>query len=71
MTNIPQDLDYEKRLEAEWLAIERAMREAVNETVATHKRLGLPMVEWHDGQIVWVPADELDLDDDTAPDEFE
>jgi hypothetical protein len=21
------------------------------------------MVEWHDGQIVWVPADKLDLDD--------
>jgi hypothetical protein len=64
MTDIPQNLDYEKLLESEWLAIERALREAVNETIATHKRLGLPMVEWHDGQVVWVPADKLDLSND-------
>lgn len=66
MTNIPQDLDYEKRLESEWQAIEHAMREAINETIVIHKRLGLPMVEWQNGQIVWVPAEQLDLDVDAT-----
>jgi len=50
------------RLQAEKLAIEQAMREAVNEAVLMHKRLGLPMVEWIDGQIVWTPADQLTVD---------
>ena len=57
--------DYANDLKAEDLAIEQAMREAVNEAIMAHKRLGLPMVEWHDGQIVWVPADKLDLDDES------
>jgi hypothetical protein len=61
MINNSQD-DYANQLKAENLAIEQAVREAV----LLHKRLGLPMVEWHDGQIVWVPADQLDLDDDLS-----
>jgi hypothetical protein len=60
--------DYANELKAEDLAIEQAMREAVNEAIMTRKRLGLPMVEWQDGQIVWVPADKLDLDDE-APEQ--
>jgi hypothetical protein len=63
MTATPHNADASNRLLAEKLAIERAMREAVDEAILAHKRLGLPMVEWHDGQIVWVPADKLDLDD--------
>jgi hypothetical protein len=43
-------------------AIETAMREAVTDAVLAHQRLGLPMVEWHDGQIVWVPPDQLAAD---------
>lgn len=54
------------RLQAEKQAIEQAMQEAVDEAVQTHKRLGLPMVEWIDGQIVLTPADQLDLDDTPA-----
>ena len=66
MTSVTQDSDDDrvKRFKAENMAIEQAMREAVNEAILTHKRLGLPMVEWQDGQIVWVPADKLDLDDE-------
>ena len=41
------------------LAIEAAMREAVRDAVVAHQRLGLPMVEWQDGRIVWIPADQL------------
>jgi hypothetical protein len=35
------------------------VREAVPEAVLTHKRLGLPMVEWQDGKIDWISADDL------------
>jgi D-aminopeptidase len=44
------------------LAIEAAMREAVNDAVVAHQRLGLPMVEWQNGRIVWIPADQLAAD---------
>ena len=63
MTTIPYDDSQLARLDAEKLVIEGAMREAVNDAVRVHKSLGLPMVEWQDGQIVWVPADQLTLDD--------
>ena len=51
------------RLDAEKVAIEGAMREAVNDAVRVHKSLGLPMVEWQDGQVVWVSADQLVVDE--------
>jgi hypothetical protein len=66
MTTTPYDDNELARLDAETLAIEGAMREAVNEAVIAHQRLGLPMVEWQDGQIVWVPADQL-IADETKP----
>ena len=52
-----------QQLRAEVAAIEAAMREAVHEAVLLHKRLGLPMVTWEDGKVVWVPADQLPTDD--------
>ena len=63
MTALPSDDNPIARLNAETLAVEGAMREAVNDAVIAHKRLGLPMVEWQDGQIVWVPADQLVADE--------
>ena len=63
MANIEPNAEGLTRLQVEKLAVEGAMREAVHEAVLKHKRLGPPMVEWHDGQIVWIPADELTLDD--------
>ena len=52
--------------EADKQAIESAMREAVRDAVIMHKRMGLPMVVWRDGQVVWVPADELVVNDEPA-----
>jgi hypothetical protein len=66
MTRTQQDGKSADRMEAENRAIECAMWEAAKEAILLHKRLGLPMVEWHDGQIVWIPADKLDLDDEPA-----
>ncbi len=63
MIAIPSENDQLAQLDAETLAAEGAMREAVNDAVIAHKRLGLPMVEWHDGQVVWVPAEALVVDE--------
>ena len=62
MTTVPYDDNQLARLAAEKLAIEAAMRQAVNDAVIAHQRLGLPMVEWQDGKVVWVPADQLIVD---------
>ncbi len=29
-----------------------------------HKRLGDPVVGWKDGKVVWVPAEEIEVDDE-------
>lgn len=43
-------------------AVESAIRHAVHDAVLQHKQLGLPMVDWQDGAVVWVPADQLPVD---------
>jgi hypothetical protein len=63
MTTNSNDDGAVNRLHANKLAVEQAMQESVNEAILMHQRLGLPMVEWHDGQVVWVPADQLAVDD--------
>jgi hypothetical protein len=62
MTSNTQNTDSRDRMHADNHAVELAMREAVHDAVLAHKRLGLPMVEWQDGRIVLVPADELESD---------
>lgn len=37
----------------------RAMREAVEDVVQTHRRLGLPLVVWRDGKAVLVSPEKL------------
>ncbi len=44
--------------------IEKAVKEAALEAKRTHQRLGLPAAVWRDGQVVWVPADELESESD-------
>ncbi|MCE5264175.1 MAG: hypothetical protein LLG97_11645 [Deltaproteobacteria bacterium] len=38
---------------------EMAMKEAVAEALAEHKRLGNPIAVWRDGKAVWVPPEEI------------
>lgn len=47
-------------------AVEAAVRQAVRDAVLQHQRLGLPMVDWQDGAVVWVPADQLPVDQPSA-----
>ena len=39
-----------------------AMGRAVQKTVREHKLLGLPIVIWRDGKVVWVPPEEIELE---------
>ncbi len=38
---------------------EKAMKEAVAETIQDHARTGDPIVIWRNGKVVWVPAKQL------------
>lgn len=44
-------------------AVEAAVREAVQEAVLEHKRAGNPVAAWRHGQVVWIPADQIELDE--------
>ena len=43
--------------------MEKAMGEAVRSAVRTHKLLGQPIVIWRDGKVVWVPPEEIEVDE--------
>lgn len=38
---------------------ERALKEAVAEALAEHKRQGNPIVVWRDGKVVRIPPEEI------------
>ena len=45
-------------------AVDRANARARADLVELHRKLGLPLVIWRDGRVVWVSAHEVDLDED-------
>ena len=47
------------QLRAEVAEIEAAMQAAVQDAILLHKRAGAPMVTWQNGQVVWIPADQI------------
>jgi len=47
-----------KRLPMEARA-EVALKEAVADAVAKHKRMGHPIAVWRDGRAVWIPLEEI------------
>ncbi len=52
---------------AESAAVEAAVRESVREALRMHKRLGNSVVGWENGQVVWIPAEQIPVDDDHPP----
>jgi hypothetical protein len=66
LTANTDDFSQLARLDANKRVIEQAMQEAVNDAIVLHQRLGLPMVEWQEGKIVLVPADQLAVVDGMA-----
>jgi hypothetical protein len=61
--NSPQNREQLAQLRAEVAVIEDAMRLAARDALLAHKRAGLPVVIWQDGKAVWVPAEQIPLDD--------
>lgn len=45
-------------------AVDAAIRESVREALLMHKRLGNPVASWENGRVVWIPADQILVDDD-------
>ncbi len=40
---------------------EEALKKAVAETIADHKRAGDPIVIWRDGEIVQIPPEQIEV----------
>lgn len=47
------------RLFREGKPIDDAMNAAVREVVLRHKQMGMPLVVWRDGKVVWIPPEEI------------
>jgi hypothetical protein len=51
---------------AEAEAVEAAVQQAVKDALRMHKQAGNPVAGWKDGRVVWVPAEQIDLEDEWA-----
>ena len=40
---------------------EEALRKAVSEAIAEHRRNGVPIAIWRDGKVVRIPADQIEV----------
>jgi len=40
---------------------EEALRKAVAEAIAEHRRKGVPIAIWRDGKVVRIPADQIEI----------
>jgi hypothetical protein len=43
--------------------IDEALRKAVRDALLRHKKLGNPIAVWEDSRVVWIPPEEIELDD--------
>lgn len=46
--------------------IDAALREAARNAMIMHKRMGYPAVTWENGRVVWVPPEEIVVDEPPA-----
>jgi hypothetical protein len=47
--------------------VTEALARGVREALIQHKRAGKPIVVWKDGEIVWIPPEEIPIDDENSP----
>lgn len=59
--NKNDEVDIDKLFE-EGRAIDEAMKRAVREAVLEHKKAGNPIAAWRDGKVVWIPAEEIEIE---------
>jgi hypothetical protein len=43
--------------------LEDGLKRAVRQALLRHKRLGNPICTWRNGQVVWIPPEEIPVDD--------
>ena len=46
--------------------VDEAVRKATREALLMHKKLGQPVVGWKDGKVVWITADEIEVEEERA-----
>jgi len=46
-------------------AIDEALKEAARDARRLHKALGNPMATWRNGQVVLVPPEDINIDDES------
>jgi hypothetical protein len=54
------------RIIREGTLVDEAIRKATRDALLTHKKLGQPVVGWKDGQVVWIPADQIEVEEEDA-----
>jgi hypothetical protein len=59
----PKDID---AIFLDGTLIDAAVRKAARLAWIAHKREGLPIPVWKDGQTVWIPPDEIEIPEDEA-----
>ena len=50
--------------------IQQAMKQAVREALMRHKRAGNPVATWRDGRVVWIPPEEIPVEESTPSPNF-
>lgn len=45
--------------------IDAALGEAVRNALIMHKRMGYPVAGWRDGRAVWIPPEQIEIDEST------
>jgi hypothetical protein len=53
---------------ADGTLIDQALRRAVQEALLSHRQTGHPIVVWQDGKVVWVPPEEIVVENLPEPD---
>jgi hypothetical protein len=43
-----------------------ALKRGVRQELKIHKALGNPIAEWRDGKVVWIPATEIQIDEEES-----
>ena len=51
----------------EGTAIDQAISDGVRDALLFHKRMGNPIATWRDGKVVWIPPEEIEVDEPTPP----
>ena len=62
--NAPGDIEVAVRNRS---AIAAAFEAARRDALLDHKRTGDPIVVWENGQVVWIPADKIEIDPPNQP----